>query len=117
MPKANILMMEKLSVFPKRPGARQGRLLPLLLLNSTVNVFTRKIKSLKIQLSLFADNTIIYVKNSHRICIFKTSQYAYFKSQAARSTEKKKKSLEFLMLKSNKYKNEEFPSHVLQMQE
>lgn len=91
MPKANILMMEKLSIFPKRPGARQGRLLPLLLLNSTVNVFTRKIKSLKIQLSLFADNTIIYVKNSHRICTFKTSQYAYFKSQDARSTEEEKK--------------------------
>lgn len=71
MPKASIIMMEKVSVFPKRPGARQGCLLPLLLLNITVKILASKIKNLVIQLSLFADSTIIHVKNSHSIYILK----------------------------------------------
>lgn len=62
MPKANIIMVEKLSVCPKRPGAREGGPFPLLLLNITVKGLASKIKTLKIQLPILTVNTIIYVK-------------------------------------------------------
>ena len=69
-----ILNGEKLKVFPLRTGMRQGCLLSLLLFSIVLEVLARAIRQEKeikgiqisveeVQLSLFAEDTIVYFRN------------------------------------------------------
>ena len=82
-PTANIVLSgEKLKPFPLRSGTRQGCPLSLLLFNIILEVLARTIRQEKekkdiqigrekVKLSLFADDTILYLENpdnSKKIC-------------------------------------------------
>ena len=74
-PTANIILNgEKLKAFPLRSGTRQGRPLSPLLLNTVLEVLATAIREKKeikgiqigkeeVKLSLFADDTILYIDN------------------------------------------------------